>query len=415
MEIVADRLARMRSPLHTAVGRTSALLMSAALALSACTGGADDTSASQASEPTAGTPTAGTPTAPSPAPEISTQQTDESTPIPPSAAPDCPGVTPIRLTVPGTSAPRFAGYYAALRHGHYSAACLDVAIITAASAPEALATLSAGTADVAVSPLAPGLQARESGSAIVNVAQIFQRSGTVQVALASTGIRSPADFRGKRVGLGTAGGWEVIAATAKAGLDPVADTSLSAGGGIDALLAGEVDAAAAQIYDGYQRLLGQANPAGEGTLSAQDLAVIDYQAEGVGLLPDGLWVGADHVVDGAEADAVQRFVTASLRGWIDCRDDAAACAALPDVSPGGDIELGTRMVQAVNALVWPSPAGLGVMDPVTQERTVQVALVTKDLEGGRLITREPDEGSVITTFATEADAQLEALGLNVTG
>lgn len=410
MEIVADRLAEMRSLLNPAVGRTFVVLAAAALAMSACAGGADDMSAPETAASVPGTPTPASPT-----PDGSGTQADESTSAPPSIAPDCPGVTRVTLTVPGTSAPRFAGYYAALHHGHYTTACLDVAIITAASAPEALSTLSAGTADVAVSPLAEGLQARESGSAIVNVAQVFQRSGTVQVAMASAGIASPADFRGKRVGLGASGGWEVLAATAKAGLDPVADTSLTAGGGIDALVAGEVDAAAAQTYDGYQRLMGQPNPSGEGTLSAQDLTVIDYQAEGVGLLPDGLWVGADHVADGAEADAVQRFVTASLRGWIDCRDDAVACAALPELSPGGDIELGTRMVQAVNALVWPSPAGVGVIDPVSRDRTVQVALVTKDLEGGRLITRAPDEGAIVTNFATEADAQLSAQGLNITG
>lgn len=405
MEIVAYRLVGMRSLLRPATGRAVVLLMTATVALSACAGGADDSTTPEASAPAATTPT----------PEGSPAQAEESASAAPSVAPDCPGVTRVTLTVPGTSAPRFAGYYAALHRGHYSAACLDVAIITAASAPEALATLSAGTADVAVSPLAEGLQARESGSAVVNVAQIFQRSGTIQVSLVSAGIDSPAAFRGKRVGLGTSGGWEVLAATAKAGLDPVADTSLTPGGGVEALLAGEVDAAAAQTYDGYQRLLGKPNATGDGTLTAQDLTVIDYQADGVGLLPDGLWVGADHVADGAEADAVQRFVTASLRGWIDCRDDAAACAALPDLSPDGNTELGTRMVQAVNALVWPSPLGVGVIDPATWDRTVQVALVTKDLEGGRLITQPPDEGAMVTNFATEADAQLSAQGINVTG
>ncbi len=416
MEIVADRLTEMSSLLRPAVWPAGVLLVTTALALTACAGEAEDTSAPATPAATA---TTATPATPTPEGSATTEGTaspdDQSTPVSPTVAPDCPGVTRVTLTVPGSSGPRFAGYYAALHHGHYSATCLDVAIITAASAPEALATLSAGTADIAVSPLGEGLQARESGSPIVNVAQVFQRSGTIQVSFASAGIDSPSAFRGKRIGLGASGGWEVLAATAKAGLDPVADTSLTAGGGIDALLAGQVDAAAAEIYDGYQRLLGQPNPAGDGALTADDLTVIDSQAEAVGLLPDGLWVGADHVADGAEADAVQRFVTASLQGWIDCRDDAEACAALPDISPDGDTELGTRMMQAVNALVWPSPLGVGVMDPAARDRTVQVALVTKDLEGGRLITQAPDDGALMTTFATGADAQLSAEGRNVTG
>ena len=412
MEIVADRLTEMRSHPRAGAARPILLITTGVLALvglGACASSSDD----QAADSTAATPASGS-SAP-PALEESAAADDAPPSTAPSAAADCPATTRLTLTVPGTSAPRFAGYHAALQRGLYSAACLDVAIITAADAPQALATLSAGTADLAVSPLAEGLRVRESGSAIVNVAQVFQRSGTIQVSLVASGIDTPAAYRGKRIGLGGAGGWEVLAATAKAGLDPVADTTLVAGGGTEALLAGEVDAAAAQTFDGYQRILGRPHPTTGQPLSAQDLTVIDYQADGVGLLPDGLWVGADRTTDAAGADAIQRFVTASLRGWIGCRDDAAACAALPDVAPGGDIELGTRMVQAVNALIWPSPLGVGVIDPVTRDRTVQVALVTKDLEGGRLITREPDEGSIITTFATEADSQLAAEGLNVTG
>lgn len=408
MEIVAGRVNLMRIPSRTTLlGPRSVLAASAAAALllGGCSspddeGATPDTAPSAVQPPTA----AATPLETSAAPSA-----PQETPA------DCPGLTRMTLTVPGTSAPRFAGYYAALSRDYYADACLDVAIITATSAAEALATLAGGTADAVVAPLAEGLRAREAGSAVVNVAQVFQRSGTVEVSFTSAGIDSPDGFRGKRVGLGSTGGWEVIAAASKAGLDPVADTTLVPGGGVDTLLAGEVDAAAVQTYDGYQRLLGQPQPDAGTPITPDDLNVIDYAADGVGLLPDGLWVGSDRLADGAGADAVQRFVTSSLRGWIDCRDDAAGCAALPDLAPGGDIELATRMVQAVNALVWPSPLGVGVIDPAQQSRTVQVALVTKDLDGGRLITREPDEQAITTAFATEADAQLTAQGLNVNG
>jgi NitT/TauT family transport system substrate-binding protein len=381
----------------------------AALGLAACSSTPDRAAEEASPQPPV--------SASEPAAPPSTDAPATTTAPTPADAPgvDCPGVTRLTLALPGTSAPRFAGYYAALQRGYYTDACLDVAIITAESAPEALGTLAQGAADVIVSPLAEGLRARESGSAVANIAQIFQRSGTIQVSFASTGITSATDFRGKRVGLGSTGGWEVIAATSKAGLDPVADTNLTSGGGIDALLRGEVDAAATQTYDGYQRLLGQPMPASGSPMTPGDLSTISYESDGLGMLPDGLWASSDATTDSARADALQRFVTASLHGWIDCRDDAASCAGLPDLSPGGDTELGTRMVQAVNALVWPSPLGVGVLDPVTRDRTVQVALVTKDLEGGRLITQSPDDQSYVGTFAAEANAQLSAQGLNVTG
>lgn len=377
----------------------------AALALTACGGPSDETT------PT-GSPT---PSGASMPPEDAGPESTAAATTPPPETADCPQTARVTLAVPGPSGPRFAGYYAALDRGYYSGACLDVAIITSDASPEALAELGAGTADVAVAPLAEGLRARESGSALVNVAQVFQRSGTIQVSLASAGIEGPSDFRGQRVGLGRSGGWEVLAATSKAGLDPVADTTLVTGGGIEALLAGDVDAAAALTYDGYQRLLGQPSPTTGAPLSPEDLRVVDYQADGVALLPDGLWARSDRVDDAAGADALQRFITASLRGWIDCREDPGGCAALPGIAPSGDVQLASRMVEAVNALIWPSPLGVGVIDPAARDRTVQVALVTKDLDGGRLITRAPDEGAIVTGFASEADAQLSSQGLNVTG
>src|SRR3546814_13825806 len=44
------------------------------------------------------------------------------------------------------------------------------------------------------------LATREEGADIVDIAQVFQRSGTLQVSFVETGITSPEDFAGHTIG-----------------------------------------------------------------------------------------------------------------------------------------------------------------------------------------------------------------------
>ena len=65
------------------------------------------------------------------------------------------------------------------------------------------------------------LPSREQGAGITDVAQIFQRSGTLQVSFEDKGITSAADLEGKTVGnWGFGNEFELFAGMTKAGLDP---------------------------------------------------------------------------------------------------------------------------------------------------------------------------------------------------
>src|SRR4030088_2816608 len=61
--------------------------------------------------------------------------------------------------------------------------------------------LAAGKADVAVDWMPSALAARDKGAPIVNIAQIFQHSGLQLVCRRDSGIRRPADFKGKKIGV----------------------------------------------------------------------------------------------------------------------------------------------------------------------------------------------------------------------
>ena len=61
---------------------------------------------------------------------------------------------------------------------------------------------------------------REAGADIVNIAQVFERSGTLMVAFADSGIASVEDFAGKNVGnWGFGNEFELTAAIAEARSD----------------------------------------------------------------------------------------------------------------------------------------------------------------------------------------------------
>jgi len=63
----------------------------------------------------------------------------------------------------------------------------------------------------------------------------------------------------------------------------------------------------------------------------------------------------------------------------------------------------------INALIWPSPGGIGVMDQALWDQTVEVAV------GQAVITADPGADAYRTDLAEAAVAELEAEGLDVAG
>ena len=102
--------------------------------------------------------------------------------------------------------------------------CLDVTIVEGGVEIVPQTQLANGDVDFALAWVPKALASREAGADIVNIAQIFQRSGTLQVSFADAGITTPADFAGKKIGnWGFGNEYEVFAALGQAGLDPATD------------------------------------------------------------------------------------------------------------------------------------------------------------------------------------------------
>jgi NitT/TauT family transport system substrate-binding protein len=152
------------------------------------------------------------------------------------------------------------------------------------------------------------LASREQGANIVNIAQVYQRSGTLQVSFKDKGITSPADFAGKTIGnWGFGNEFEVFAAMTAAGLDPATDvTNVQQQFDMVGLLNGDIDAAEAMTYNEYAQVLEAVNPDTGELYTPDDFNVISYEDEGVGMLQDAIWADGSRLDDPEYQDTAVR-------------------------------------------------------------------------------------------------------------
>ncbi len=323
---------------------------------------------------------------------------------------ECEQVDEVSLQLQWFAQAQFAGYYAAVDEGFYADHCLDVTILEGGVDIVPQQQLASGAADYAISWVPRALVSRGEGVDVVNVAQIFQRSGTLQVSFVDAGITSPADFAGRKIGSwGFGNEFELLAGGRTAGLEPDADYEVvQQNFDMQALIAGEIDAAQAMIYNEYAQVLETVNPDTGELFQPDDLNVIDWNDVGTAMLQDAIWADGSKLGDDAYDDQTTRFIAASIEGWAWCRDNADACV---DVVLANGPTLGQShqawQLNEINGLIWPSPGGAGVMDKGLWDQTIEVATAEA------VLAEAPDDDAFTTEYA---EAAIELLGdLDVTG
>jgi NitT/TauT family transport system substrate-binding protein len=314
-------------------------------------------------------------------------------------------LTAVRLQLQWAPQAQFAGYFAAQELGYYADEGLDVEILD--GGPDVIPQQVGSAADgpeFTISWVPKVLEAREAGSDLVNIAQVFQRSGTLSVAWADSGITGPADFEGKRVGVWDFGNeWEVIAAAAAEGLQQGTDFErVIQNFDMVAFLNRDIDVAEAMIYNEYAQVLETENPDTGELYQPEDMTVIDYNDVGTAMLQDALFARAGWLAEDGNEDVAERFLRASFRGWIHCRDNPDDCIGYT-VDAGSTLGAGHQawMMNEINPLIWPSPDGIGILDTGLWDQTVQVSL-----DSG-IIEAEPTEDAYRTDLAEAALAGIE--------
>ena len=288
-------------------------------------------------------------------------------------AEDCDEVDEVTLQLQWFAQSQFAGYYVALDNGFYADECLDVEILEGGVDIVPQQVLATGGAEFGLAWVPKALVSREGGADIVNIAQVFERSGTLEVSLADSGIESPEDWAGKTVGnWGFGNEFELTAAISKFN---VADVELIGQDfTMNALLNGEIDAAEAMIYNEYAQVLEAINPDTGELYQPEDLNVIDFNEIGTAMLQDAVWVDAGWIAESGNEDIAIRFLTASFRGWIHCLDNFDDCVDVV-LANGSTLPAGHQewQLNEILALIFPATNGIGIMNDELWDQTVAVA------------------------------------------
>jgi NitT/TauT family transport system substrate-binding protein len=280
---------------------------------------------------------------------------------------------------------QFAGYFVAQAKGFYKEAGLDVTIKPGGPDINPQQVLAGGGADVVIDWMPSALATREKGQPVVNIAQPFKRSGMMLTCRAETGIKAPADFKGKKLGvwffgneypflswmsqlgIGTSGGAEGVEV-------------IKQGFNVDPLIQKQADCISTMTYNEYWQVIDAGIP-------ADQLVTFKYEDQGVATLEDGLYVMEDKLKDPAFVETMAKFVKASMKGWDYARangDEAAQIVVDNDATGAAGIDHQKRMMGEINKLTEGSD---GTLDTAAAERTVDTLM-----KGGSdpVITKKPE-------------------------
>jgi NitT/TauT family transport system substrate-binding protein len=318
-------------------------------------------------------------------------------------------LTPVKFQLQWVAQSQFAGYYAAIDQGYYKDEGLDVTLVLGGPNIDEVQAVAAGNAEMGTTWLPSMLRSREGGTDLISIAQVFQRSGTRMAAFKDKNITKPADFGGKKVGSWLGGNEpELFAAMTKANLDPTKENIIKQNFNMDGLLNGDLDVAQAMIYNEYAQILEAKDPATGALYKPEDLSIIDFNDPSVAtaMLQDQIFASDKWLKEGSNADLATKFLKASFKGWAYCRDNAQKCV---DIVLKNGSQLGAShqawQMNEINALIWPSPNGIGIMDKALYDQTIQIATTYKVLKAA------PAEGS---TYRTDlAQKALDGLGTSI--
>jgi len=327
-------------------------------------------------------------------------------------------LTPIKLQLQWLPQGQFAGYFAAVEQGYFEEAGLDVEIIPSGGDIVPQDALANGDVDYAIAWVPKVLGSIEAGANVTNIAQIFQRSGTLQVAFADSGIESVADFEGKKIGSwGFGNEWEIFAAMAEEGLDSSTVEIITQDFNMNAFLSGDIDAAQAMTYNEYAQVLESVNPDTGELYTADDLNIISYEDTVGAMLQDAIWADTERLEsDAAYQETTVAFLKAVIKGWVYAAENPEEASQITiDAGSGWGPSHELWMVNETNKLIWPAPNGIGFIDEGAFADTVAAALSAVNESGASLITAEPPASAFTNEWIQRALDELAEEGVDTTG
>jgi NitT/TauT family transport system substrate-binding protein len=309
---------------------------------------------------------------------------------------------------------QFAGYYAAAAKGYYKKAGLDVNIRVGGPDIIPEQVVAGGQAQLGLDWLPSLMSARDQGTKLVNIAQVFTRSGMTEITWKSSGINTIGKMKGKKVGNWLGGNeFELFAALGRAGMDPVHNkgvTIVKQPFDMNLFLKKQIDAASAMTYNELAQVLETKNSKTGKLYKLSDLNVIKMDKIGTGMLEDGIFGTESWLKDKKNQATAKKFLAASFKGWIYCKTHMKDCVKMV-LSHGPTLLKGhqTWQMNEINALIWPAPKGIGLMNPKDYAFTARTTAKYNHLK------KVPGHQAYRTDLAKAAQAILKKQHLDIYG
>lgn len=232
-------------------------------------------------------------------------------------------LVPVKVQLKWFPQAQFAGFFVAQAKGYYRAEGLDVQFLpTGDQSP--IQTVATGTADFGTTWITDLLTARQQGIPVVHIAQLFQKSGYTLVSLKSAGLKTLADFKGKRVGVWPSGNeYPAVALLKKYGLTTSLDSSVS-NPSVQAVtypfdpsivFPDKVDLVSAMTYNEVDQIVGLGYP-------LDKLQIFNASDYGINLLEDLIFTTERTLANKnfkgsgqSGEDIAAKLVRATLKGW----------------------------------------------------------------------------------------------------
>ena len=202
----------------------------------------------------------------------------------------------------------------------------------------------------------------------MNIAQPFKSSGLMLTCWKDTGIKSPADFKGKTIGVWFYGNeYPFLSWMSQEGISTEGGddgvTVLRQGFNVDPLLQRQADCISTMTYNEFGQVL-------DAGVSEDELITFKYEDQGVATLEDGIYALEDNLQDPAFADKMVRFVRASMKGWkyAEANPAEAANIVLDNDESGAQTE--AHQVRMMGEIAKLTAGSNGTLDPADYERTV---------------------------------------------
>lgn len=199
---------------------------------------------------------------------------------------------------------QFAGFYIAKDLGIYKKHGIDLTIITGGSKVSAVSMLEKGESDFACMWLSNAIQLKARNVDVVNIAQLINRSALMFISKKSSGIKTPEDMEGKKIGLWS--GDFKIQPMAFFDKYKIKAKIIMQGNSLNLFFFDGIDVTLAMWYNEYHAIINSG-------FNADELNTFFFADYGLNFPEDGIYCSSEFYKNNPEV--CKEFVAATLEGW----------------------------------------------------------------------------------------------------